>query len=112
MACNLDSAFRIVNITMIPGDTLAFDMIFTEATTLTAATFVVSDSSGTAEATLSIGSGITKTDDKTYRVKMPPTTTSGLAVGKHAYKLTISFSVTDVYTLLVGKLIMTEGVTL
>lgn len=110
MACNLDNVFKVVNIHLIRGNTLEFDIAFSDATTLTAATFTVDDTSGTQVTQLSIGNGITKTDDTTYTVLMPPSAMSSQSLGKYRYECRISFSSTEVFTILIGDLYLEANV--
>ena len=58
----------------------------------------------------SLTDGITKIDDTTYRVRVAPEDTNGVAAGKYAYDLQIGVG-TDIYTLLMGNLTIVQDVT-
>ena len=111
MMNNMDVHFKEVNFRMVRGDTFAFNITFSEDTTLTGADFTIRDSSDTAVVHKSLSSGIAQTASDQYRVTVAPADTEGLAVGKYTYGLKLWFSATDAITPMLGVLYMIQNET-
>lgn len=103
---------RNENITMVRGDTLAFDMLIDGVSTLETAYFTAKGdlASDTAIFQKAIGDGINKIADGEYSVRVAPEDTAGVESGKYYYDLQIGFS-GDVYTIQKGILEIEQDVT-
>lgn len=102
------NAYEVVNIKMVRGDTLQFNMEFEElASDLASAAFTIKDIPSESEVVISktLNNGITKVSDGVYTVRLAPTDTSSKDAGTYGYDLQIGVG-SDIYTLMIGKLIL------
>lgn len=99
------------NLNMVRGDTLAFAARFNGLTQdLTSAHFTIRTTSGTQVAQKSIGSGITKVATGLYKVRVAPADTANVTPGEYKYDFEVGLG-TDIFTLLIGRLMIDEDVT-
>ena len=105
---------EIQNLSMVRGDTFAFDVVLSdlEESTVTSIFFTVKKKAtdGTVIFQKSLQNGITPTEENTYRVRVAPGDTSGVEAGKYAYDLQLGVG-NDVYTVLMGSLQIVQDVT-
>ena len=102
------------NLSMVRGDTFSFDVVLSEldGASITSIYFTVKRKA-TDETTVfqkTLADGITLVEGTTYRVRVAPEDTNGIAAGKYAYDLQIGVG-TDVYTVIMGALQITQDVT-
>ena len=109
-----DEMVATQNLSMVRGDTLAFDVVLTDisAESITSLYFTVKKkaSDETFIFQKSLTDGISLKEGTTYRVRVAPQDTSGVAGGKYAYDLQIGIG-TDIYTLVMGSLTIVQDVT-
>ena len=102
------------NLTMVRGDTLSFDLVLSDldGSTVTSI-FFTAKKKATDETPVfqkSLGDGISLLEGSTYRVRVAPEDTAGVAAGKYAYDLQIGV-LSDIYTVLMGTLQVIQDVT-
>lgn len=93
-------------IRMVKGDTLAFNMTFSDlGSDLSAAKFSVKPSfdSGSYTIQKTLNNGITKTATGVYKVRVAPSDTSSVDPGSYYYDLEVTVG-SDVYTIMFGVL--------
>ena len=103
----------IKNITYFRGRTLSFGFVIDGLTAdLSTAFFSVKKNVEDEEYVLqkTLGDGIEKFDDKTYKVRVAPEDTENVDPGCYVYDLTIGVG-NDVYTLMAGVLKLTATAT-
>ena len=102
------------NLEMIRGDTMSFDLELTDLNGATVSSIYFTVKKKATDTTnvfqKSLSSGITSTGDDTYRVRVAPADTIGVAAGKYVYDLQIELG-SDVYTVLMGSLQIIQDVT-
>lgn len=102
------------NLTMIRGDTFSFDVVLSDldGASIRSIYFTVkkkaTDTTAVFQKTLT--DGITLTEETTYRVRVAPEDTNGVAAGRYTYDLQIGVE-NDVYTVLMGSLQILQDVT-
>ena len=103
-----------LNLSMVRGDTFSFDVVLSEldSSSIRSIYFTVKKKA-TDEAVVfqkSLGNGVTLVEEGTYRVRVAPEDTDGVAAGRYSYDLQIGVE-NDVYTVLMGALKIVQDVT-
>lgn len=102
------------NITMVKGDTLAFNIEIDglDGGDLDSASFTCKEIPTSSDAVFrkTLGYGITKVDDGLYCVKVSPTDTENATAGSYYYDCQIGFN-GGVYTIMLGMLEILQDVT-
>ena len=99
---------------MIRGDTFSFDLRLSEVdgSSIRSIFFTVKRKATDADAVFqkSLENGVSLLEGTTYRVRVAPEDTQGVAAGKYVYDLQIGIE-DDVYTVLMGAFQITQDVT-
>ena len=102
------------NLSMVRGDTFSFDVALPDIDSASIASIYFTVKKNAADKSFifqkALGDGITPRDDTTYRVRVAPEDTSGVAAGRYAYDLQIGIS-NDIYTAIMGALQIVQDVT-
>ena len=101
------------NISMVRGDTLAFDIKLTDVEATVESIYFSCKQNYTEEEYVfqkSIADGVTEVDEDTYRVRVAPEDTANVAAGEYVYDLQLGLGA-DIYTLLMGRLTLKQDVT-
>ena len=102
------------NLNMIRGDSFSFDVALSDLDGDTVSSiYFTAKKKATDETPVfqkSLENGITLTEGTTYRVRVAPEDTGGVASGKYVYDLQIGVG-SDIYTVLMGVLQIDQDVT-
>lgn len=99
------------NLDMVRGDTLSFGAKFNGLTEdLDSAYFTIRTTGGTQVTQKSIGSGIEKVATGLYKVRVAPADTANVVPGEYRYDFQVGLG-SDIYTLLIGRLMIDQDVT-
>ena len=102
------------NLSMIRGDTFSFDLVLSDldGSSIRSVFFTVKRKAADTDVVLqkTLENGISLLEETTYRVRVAPEDTTGVAAGKYAYDLQIGVE-NDVYTVLMGTLQIIQDVT-
>ena len=103
---------KYTNFSLVRGDTLAFGFEVEGVADLENAFFSCKKNKDDENYAFqqSLGNGIYKVADGKYGVRIPPSDTQNIEIGQYYYDLQIQVNL-DVYTVLLGRLNIVEGVT-
>ena len=106
--------YKYIDLSMIRGDTLSFDIVLTDYDVSTIQSIYLTVKAKPTDTTAvfqkSLGHGITIVDTNTYRVRVAPSDTHGVEAGEYYYDLQLGFG-DDIYTVLLGKMQIIQDVT-
>ena len=102
------------NLSMIRGDTFAFDLVLSEldGATVNSIYFTVKKKRDDVSPTVqkSLADGITPVGELSYRVRIAPEDTRNLDAGTYIYDLQLGIG-SDIYTPLMGEFVIIQDVT-
>ena len=101
-----------LDLEMVRGDTFAFN-VSCVTDVPDGITFSLKKSTADTEYIFqkTIGDGITRVDETTFQVRIAPGDTSGVAAGRYTFDIQLEYG-DDVYTPVIGKLKITQDVTI
>jgi len=104
---------KIMDLTMVRGDTLAFDVRFEGLDTDLSSAAFTCKTKGTSSSSIfskTLNSGISKVSTGVYRVRVAPADTANVAAGEYVYDLQVGLG-SDIYTIILGNLKILQDAT-